>query len=226
MSSGERSDDLLLPEWFWKTPAKLDAQFAVGYAEYYSRNIEASYREAFKDATWRLYRDSGCRIRGERAFGTGPDGVFSLGEQIRFEIDSSSANRFFNSITHIDSFKCKEMVTVLVGTRDISVANGLSSSPSLRKAANIKPIESSVIGTGICRSYRSKGISWQEAEFKARVEAAFSIDSKVEHLRKNIDNRMTDVTVNKTDVVINSCQTVRRAYDKKAEQMWVYVIVE
>jgi len=217
-------EDQLMPRWFWETPEVDGIRFAVGFAQSYVRNMESSYEEAFSDAIRRLYIDHGCRVKGERAQGSGSTGTFSLGEIADFRIDESGLESFANSVTHLDSVHRGKFVAVLVATDPVNLDKELAHSPTVQEAR--KCIEDSdfiACGSGTCRTSYYQNLSWLEAERAARVEAAYSIHSEVNHYRQKMDAQMVDVTVNKTDVRIANFRTVGRALDKENKQVWVFV---
>lgn len=218
------ADDQLMPEWFWETPDVDGVHFAVGFAQVYVRNIEASFAEAYEDANKRLYEDSGCRVIGERALGSGPTGAFSLGEIVNFEIDEEGFQDFSNGIVHIDSLRHQRFVVVLVATGATEVDNELVPSPSVEAARKcLRDKNFMTCGSGICKTSYYQSLSWQEAERAARVEAAFIHHSVVNHLQQVLDGQMVNVTVNKTDVRIADYRTVGRALDAENKQVWVFV---
>jgi len=217
-------DDQLMPRWFWETPDVGGIHLAIGFAQSYVRNMEASYEEAFADAAKRLYVDRGCRVTGERAQGSGPVGSFSLGEVAEFHTNETGLDNFTQAVIHIDSVRCGKYIVVLVGTGMVDVDNKITPSPTVEKARKcLEENDLQACGSGTCRTSYYQNLSWQEAERAARIDAAYSIASEVHHFRQKMDNQMVDVTVNKTDVGIAGYKTVGRALDKKNKQVWVFV---
>ncbi len=212
-----------MPEWFWETTNSSRGQQSVGYSKVYE-DIYSSYQEAFEDAAWRLYRDKGCWVRGERAQARVSEGVMSLGNNISFEVDSAGFDQFSQNLARIDSFACEGMVIALISTQDMEVSRTLKPSPTIPIIENFTS-KNLIVGTGISKPYHYIVSSWQEAEISSRVEAAFAKHTGVRSLDRNLDDYAELTMVIQTDTFLKITKTYR-AIEPETGFVWVIVIAE
>lgn len=201
------ADPPLLPGWFWDPPP---VACAVGYAPPYA-DLSKAYQEAFEDAAWRMFRDRGCRIAGERGLMTTGNDAILMGGTVDFVVDSSGFEAFKMELVRIDSLAVPGLALVLITLAPVDVDRNLVPSPDNAAGSRSDPGFSAT--SGEAEAYFFEISSWQEAERAARMQAAFEISTQRRDVAILIDDRRIETTAEGTNAWLQSLRTVSRRID-------------
>ncbi len=205
--------EILLPAWFWDSPAST----AVGYSLPH-QDSEDAYADAFRDAAWRLFCDERCRVAGEKAVASSPEGTMQMGSTLQIEVDSSGFEAFSKSIVRLDSAVTQSMRVVLVGRSNITIDRTPVTAPITALDNGSTPF-----GYGSAPLYHHESSSWIEAEYQARLELALQAYSRFKGSSERIDDEILKTSVTGTDVILTNTQTVHRRMDRKNGIVRVWV---
>jgi len=207
-------DDPILPDWFWDTPVNDNALLAVGYSNAYIESDHA-FNEAFENAVLRLFIDTNCQIKGERATATSPGGSMHMGSTIQVSKDTLGLAEFKKHVARLDSVRTPEMLIILVSNREMEITRKFIKQPGNPESEN------AVSGSALI--YLQQSSSWIEAERVAREELAISISASVKVVDRKENDRVVKTIVTTTDVMLSDVQTIHRRidWDNRIVKVWV-----
>ncbi len=205
--------EIIMPAWFWDSPAST----AVGYSLPH-QDSEDAYADAFHDAAWRLFCDRRCRIAGEKAVASSPEGTMQMGSTIGIDVDSTGFEAFSRSLVRLDSAATRAMRIILVGGSNVTIDRTPVPAPVTAPDNGSTPV-----GYGSAPPYYYESSSWIEAEYKARLELALQAYSRFTGSSERIDDQILKTSVTGTDVILTNVQTVCRRMDRKNGTVKVWV---
>lgn len=213
------------PPWFLDQQRTQCGPTVVGYA-HASFYPDSSAAQAIRDGSERWARLRQTVVEGGQAFWSTEIGTAWMGSSIQEHFDTTSVAQALTSLAPLDTLFSEGLVAVLLGEPGCVLA------PSLRRREAIErvsapewterlPQEPGVVyAVGVAPQYHYEMSSWDEAEQRARLNLARTMNVKVKELQKvGVDTQ--EIKNEELSVILRDVQLVARWRDVKEKVFYV-----
>lgn len=221
----QSSQAQVYPSWFLDQQGTSCGPTVVGYARA-SFYPDSSAAQAIRDGSERWAQLRQTVVEGGQAFWSTEIGTAWMGSSIQEHFDTTSAAQALTFLAPLDTLLSAGLVAVLLGEPGCVLAPPLRQRQAIERASapawtERPPQESrSIYAVGVAPEYYYEMSSWNEAEQRARLNLARTVNVKVKELQK-VGIVAQEIENEELSVVLRDVQVVARWRDVRGKIFYV-----
>ncbi len=200
---------------------------AVGMVEPAGCNDSIAVYQAFLSGCTNYVKQKRAMVSIDKNDWGTESGTVSIEDNYTETIDSVQLADALQKLVILDTLFSKNFIAVLVGSNACSVDEFLKEKVSvIGSELAVSRTEKVLEFTGMSPRYAYERSSWDEAETRARREAAFYLDAKVSSIGRLGDMVFDERRKQKTRVELRNVFVLKRRIDKTANLFYVTIRLE